>query len=67
MGARMILIAEETPDQPEIHRFLRLGDERSASLYPAESNHALNLFRAKFWILTGKCLKQFRADHGSSP
>ena len=44
MGARMISIAEEPPDQPEIHRFLRLGDERSASLYPAESNHALNLF-----------------------
>ena len=44
MGARMILIAEETPDQPEIHRFLRLGDELSASLYPAESNHALDLF-----------------------
>ena len=40
----MISIAEETPDQPEIHRFLRLGDELSASLYPAESNHALDLF-----------------------
>jgi putative acetyltransferase len=36
-------IERETPDQPEVAALLALADERSASLYPAESRHGLPL------------------------
>jgi len=36
-------IAIENPDQPEIHALLRDSDALMASLYPAESNHMLDV------------------------
>jgi putative acetyltransferase len=38
-----VVIARETPDQPEVVTLLRLADERAAALYPAESRHGLSL------------------------
>ena len=39
----VLKIAEEDPSQPEILALLRDGEEYSARLYPAESNHHLPL------------------------
>lgn len=39
----MIEIAVESPDQPEVRALLRASDEYMASLYPAESNHLLDV------------------------
>lgn len=39
----MITIAEERPRQPAIVRLLELSDAYVASLYPAESNHLVDL------------------------
>lgn len=39
----MTSIERETPDQPDVLRFLQKADERSASLYPAESRHGPDL------------------------
>ncbi len=36
-------VALETPDQPEVRAFLAASEAFSASLYPAESNHMLDL------------------------
>ena len=36
-----IVIAIETPDQPEVLRFLTASDAYHADRYPAESNHTL--------------------------
>ena len=38
-----LLIHEESPDQPEVCRLLEARDAFSAALYPAESNHGLDL------------------------
>lgn len=38
-----IVIAIERPDQPDVGRLLEAGDALSASLYPAESNHMLDV------------------------
>ena len=38
-----VLVVEETPDQPEIAAFLAASDEYAQSLYPAESNHLVDL------------------------
>jgi putative acetyltransferase len=39
----MPIIQPETPDQPDVAALLARADERSASLYPAESRHGLAL------------------------
>ncbi len=39
----MIVIELESPDQPEIHALLAASDAYMASLYPAESNHLLDI------------------------
>jgi putative acetyltransferase len=39
----MIKITVESPDQPEIHALLEASDAYMASLYPAESNHMVDL------------------------
>jgi putative acetyltransferase len=39
----VIEIAVETPDQPEVAGLLEASDAYMASLYPAESNHLLDL------------------------
>lgn len=39
----MIDIAIEDPDQPEIHALLAASDAYMAALYPAESNHMLDV------------------------
>lgn len=39
----MLTVGREHPDQPEVLRFLASADERSSSLYPAESRHGLSL------------------------
>lgn len=36
-------VAIETPDQPEVRAFLEASDAASAALYPAESNHMLDM------------------------
>jgi len=38
-----VAIARETPDQPEVLAFLAESDRYAASLYPAESNHLLDV------------------------
>jgi putative acetyltransferase len=38
-----VALTVESPDQPEIRRLLDAGDAFSAALYPAESNHMLDL------------------------
>jgi L-amino acid N-acyltransferase YncA len=38
-----IVVAAETPDQTAIRAFLEAGDAYSAALYPAESNHMLDI------------------------
>lgn len=38
-----VTIAEEPPRQPPVQRLLALSDAYAASLYPAESNHMLDL------------------------
>jgi putative acetyltransferase len=38
-----ILVAVESPDQPEVAAFLAASDAYAASLYPAESNHLVDL------------------------
>jgi putative acetyltransferase len=38
-----VTIAVESPRQPEIGRLLELSDAYAASLYPAESNHLVDL------------------------
>jgi putative acetyltransferase len=38
-----IVIARESPDQPEILAFLAASDAYAASLYPAESNHLVDV------------------------
>lgn len=38
-----ILIVVESPDQPEVAAFLAASDAYAASLYPAESNHLVDL------------------------
>jgi putative acetyltransferase len=48
-------VRPESPDQPEVARLLALADERSASLYPAESRHGLPLAallaeQARFYV-----------------
>ena len=39
----MLSVQRENPDQAEVLRFLAQADERSSSLYPAESRHGLSL------------------------
>ena len=39
----MLVVQRETPDQPDVLAFLAEADERSASLYPAESRHGLDV------------------------
>ena len=39
----MIDLAVESPDQDEIHALLQASDAYMAELYPAESNHMLNV------------------------
>ena len=51
----MLSVRPETPDQAEVLRFLAKADERSRSLYPAESRHGLSLSallaaKARFFI-----------------
>lgn len=38
-----VTIARETPDQPGVLRLLALSDAYMAALYPAESNHLLDI------------------------
>ncbi|WP_426289100.1 GNAT family N-acetyltransferase [Ensifer adhaerens] len=38
-----VIIAQETPRQTEVLRLLELSDAYAASLYPAESNHMVDL------------------------
>jgi putative acetyltransferase len=38
-----IVIAAETADQPEVHALLRQSDAYHAALYPAESNHLVDV------------------------
>jgi len=38
-----VAIERETPDQPDVLRLLAAGDALSASLYPPESNHMLDV------------------------
>jgi putative acetyltransferase len=39
----MLVIATETPRQPEVIELLRQSDAYMAALYPAESNHMLDI------------------------
>lgn len=39
----MLTVGRETPDQPDVLTLLTRADERSASLYPAESRHGLGV------------------------
>jgi putative acetyltransferase len=39
----MLSIAKEAPDQKEVARLLQLSDEHAQSLYPAESNHLIDV------------------------
>lgn len=39
----MPTVQRETPDQPDVLNFLARADERSASLYPADSRHGLDV------------------------
>ncbi|HYE00550.1 MAG TPA: GNAT family N-acetyltransferase [Alphaproteobacteria bacterium] len=39
----MVAIATETPDQPEVLALLAQSDAYMAALYPAESNHLLDI------------------------
>ncbi len=39
----MTEIRVESPDQPEVHALLRASDAYMASLYPAESNHMVDV------------------------
>jgi len=39
----MLQIQVENPDQPEVHALLEASDAYHAQLYPAESNHILDL------------------------
>jgi putative acetyltransferase len=43
----MIEIRKENPDQPEIAALLELSDAYMATLYPAESNHMLDIASLK--------------------
>jgi putative acetyltransferase len=38
-----VTIQRETPDQPEVHRLFQASDAYAASLYPAESNHMVDV------------------------
>lgn len=38
-----LIIAEESPRQPEVMDLLRQSDAHAQSLYPAESNHLMDL------------------------
>jgi GNAT superfamily N-acetyltransferase len=38
-----VTVAREPPDQPEVRAFLEASDASSAALYPAESNHMLDM------------------------
>jgi putative acetyltransferase len=38
-----IAIAPECPDQPEIRAFFAASDTHMAALYPAESNHMMDV------------------------
>jgi putative acetyltransferase len=38
-----VTVAAETPDQPEVRAFLEASEAASAALYPAESNHMLDM------------------------
>lgn len=40
----VLTISAETPDQPAIRAFFAASDAYAASLYPAESNHLLDVF-----------------------
>lgn len=42
-GLNALVIRRETPDQPDIHRLLDASDALAASLYPAESNHMVDV------------------------
>ncbi len=42
-AAPQLVVAKESPDQPEIGAFLAASDAYSQSLYPAESNHLVDL------------------------
>jgi putative acetyltransferase len=41
--AESIVVALESPDQPQIAAFLAASDQYAQSLYPAESNHLVDL------------------------
>jgi putative acetyltransferase len=42
-GLTALVIRRESPDQPDIHRLLDASDALAASLYPAESNHMVDV------------------------
>lgn len=53
-----LLIHEESPDQPEVCRLLEARDAFSAVLYPAESNHGLDimaLLKSEVTFLVVRC------------
>lgn len=42
-GLNALIIRRETPDQPDVQRLLDASDALAASLYPAESNHMVDV------------------------
>jgi putative acetyltransferase len=60
-AAAVLSVAEETPDQPEVLAFLSASDAYAASLYPAESNHLLDI-----GALLAPTVAFFVARHGKA-
>ena len=55
MNDCMLSIQREIPDQPDVQAFLSRADERSASLYPEDSRHGLDIpallaLNARFFV-----------------
>lgn len=71
-----VTIAEEPPRQPEILRLLEMSDAYAASLYPAESNHLVDVstleqptvsfFVARFDGAVVGCCALVEADDGTA-
>ncbi|MDP9629865.1 UNVERIFIED_ORG: putative acetyltransferase [Ensifer adhaerens] len=71
-----VTIAEESPRQPEILRLLEMSDAYAASLYPAESNHlvdvstlekpSVSFFVARFDGVVIGCCALVEAGDGSA-
>jgi putative acetyltransferase len=57
----ILTIAPETPDQPAIRAFFTASDAYAASLYPAESNHLLDVSE-----LLHPAVRFFVARHGTT-